>query len=408
MGFGLENDLLLKLLNDSLAGDKNKAESGGQSVYMPIQKGSEVNWDKLLVTARQHSVLSLLYLVCEAENCNIPKPVQDAVQKAAVTATKQSYRLLFLSKFLVYRLWEAGISVVLLKGVATASFYPVSEYRKSGDVDLLLLDENKLEMCCRILLECGCIKKESQDALHHVTFMAEGGIEIELHTLLAEPFDNRKANRYLAKLVPRCAKQVQQKEIMGISLPILKDGYHAFELLLHMLQHFLRAGFGLKLLCDWVVFWNQEHSADECELYLKLVTESGMKGFSDMVTLVCCQYLGLNQGNMAWMGLDLNLDSEEFMREVLEAEEFGRSASDRMVVLRGSGLWDYVREFHHQMRLSFPKSGRCFLCWPILWIITFVRFVKNNRKVRNVSTKEVFYKASERSKIIQQMKLWKR
>lgn len=407
MGFGLENNLLLELLKDSLADDKEKIEGVGQELSVKLQTESEINWDKLLMTARQHSVLSLLYPMCEEENCRMPKLVQDAVQKATVSATKQSYRLLFLSKFLVYRLQEAGISVVLLKGVATASYYPVAEYRKSGDVDLLLLDGDNLETCSRILTDCGCVKKESQDALHHVTFMAEGGIEIELHTLLAEPFDNRKINKYLEKIVLQCAGQVQQKEIMGIFLPILKDGYHAFELLLHMLQHFLRAGFGLKLLCDWVVFWNQEHSIEECELYLKLVNESGMKGFSDMVTLVCCQYLGLNRSNVAWMGWDSTLDIEEFMREVLEAEEFGRSASDRMVVLRGSGLWDYVREFHHQMRLSFPKAGKCFLCWPVLWLITFVRFVKNNRKVRNVSTKEVFSKASERSKIIQQMNLWK-
>lgn len=407
MGFGLENDLLLKLLKDSLADDKEKIEYVGLRASQNIQKISEVNWDKLLMTARQHSVLSLLYPVCEGETCRMPKTVQDAVQKAAVSATKQSYRLLFLSKFLVYRLQEAGISVVLLKGVATASYYPVAEYRKSGDVDLLLLDVDKLEECSRILVDCGCVRKEGQDALHHVTFMAEGGIEIELHTLLAEPFDNRKVNRYLEKKVLQCAKQVQQKEIMGIFLPILKDGYHAFELLLHMLQHFLRAGFGLKLLCDWVVFWNQKHSKEECELYLELVAESGMKGFSDMVTLVCCQYLGLNRGNVAWMGLNSSLDVEEFMREVLEAEEFGRSTSDRMVVLRGNGFWDYVREFHHQMRLGFPRSGSFFLCWPVLWMITFVRFVKNNRKVRNVSTKEVFNKAFERSKIIQQMRLWK-
>jgi len=407
MGFGLENDLLLMLLRGSLTDDKAKMQEIGQSIVAELQKGCTADWDKLLKTAKQHSVLSLLYPICEGAECGIPKSVQDVVQKAAVGVTKQSYRLLFLSKFLLYRLREAKIPVALLKGVATASYYPIAEYRKSGDVDLLLLDADKIEMCSGILTDCGCVRNENQDALHHVTFTSEAGIEVELHTLLAEPFDNRKANKYLEELVPQCVHQVQQKEIMGVTLPILKDGYHAYELLLHMLQHFLRAGFGLKLLCDWVVFWNQAHSEGECELYLKLVTESGMKGFSDMVTQVCCQYLGLNPNNVTWMGLDPTMDSADFMREVLEAEEFGHSASDRMVVLRGNGLWAYVREFHHQMRLRFPKAGRCFLCWPVLWMITFVRFVNNNRKVRNVSTKEVLSKASERSKIIQKINLWK-
>ena len=143
------------------------------------------------------------------------------------------------------------------------------------------------------------------------------------------------------------------------------------------------------------------------ELYLRLIKESGLKGFSDTVTLACCEYLGLDEECVFWMQPDSGLDVEAFMMEVIEAEEFGRSSADRMVVMQGNGLWDYFREFHHQMRLTYPRISRCFLFWPILWIITLVNFVKNNKNVRNVSTKAVFSKAAQRSKIIQQMKLWK-
>jgi len=402
-GFGAEDERLMNLLKDSLTGEK--AEATMECCTLPEDK--KTDWDKLILTARKHSVLSLLYPICERKMCVLPDSVKLAVQKASISAVKQSYRLLFLSKFLISKLQEADIPVVLLKGVATAWFYPVPEYRKSGDVDILLLDTTKLEQCSEILTSCGCVKKESQDALHHVAFLTENGIEVELHTLIAEPFDNRKINRYLETLVATCAEHVQEVEIMGVRLPVLKDGYHAYELLLHMLQHFLRAGFGMKLLCDWVVFWNHEHSKEEQELYLKLVQESSLKGFSDMVTQVCCEYLGLERKRVEWMELGQSYDTEEFLREVLEAEEFGHSSSDRMVVLRGNGLFAYVRAFHHQMRLRFPKLGRCFLCWPVLWILTYVKFEKNNKKVRNVSTKEILKKASKRSEIIQQMKLWK-
>lgn len=400
-GFGPENELLLKLLKESLADKKSE--------YKGVigETETSVDWNKWLVMSKRHSVLSLLYPVCEETKGVIPESIQNAVQKEAIGITKQSYRLLFLSKYLTTKIREAGISVVLLKGVATAFFYPVPEYRKSGDVDLLLTDSSKLEECCAILEKCGCIRKSRQDALHHVAFIAEGGIEVELHTLLAEPYDNRKINKYLERLVPECANQVRETKIMGVNLPILNSGYHGYELLLHMLQHFLRAGFGLKFLCDWVVFWSREHSVEECALYLRLIRESGMKGFSDMVTMTCCQYLGLSEASVVWMELGQDYDTEEFMREVLEAEEFGHSTADRMVAMRGNGIWDYVREFHHQMRLNFPRAGKCFLWWPVLWIVTLVNFMKNNQKVRNVSTKAIFDKAAQRSKIIRQMKLWK-
>ncbi len=398
MGFGTENDLLLALLKDALTdGDSNT--TGLQDI--------KADWNKVLLVAKQHSVLSLIYPICGEDEALCPQMIQSATKNAAISGAKQSYRLLFLTKYLVGKLREAGIQTIVLKGAATAQFYPVPEYRKSGDVDLLLTDPEQLDLCCKILECCNCIRKESQHALHHVAYETAGGIDVEVHTLLAEPFDHGKINKFLEKLVAKCKEQIVDTEIMGVTLPVLKDGYHAYELLLHMLQHFLRAGFGLKLLCDWVVFWNREVAKEECEIYSRLVRECGLKGFSDMVTRTCCTYLGLNEERVFFMEMGSEYDVEEFMREVLEAEEFGNSSSDRMVVMRGSSVWDYFREFHHQMRLNFPRAGKCFLFWPVLWIVTLINFMKNNRKVRNVSTKQILSKASQRSAIIRQMKLWK-
>ena len=76
--------------------------------------------------------------------------------------------------------------------------------------------------------------------------------------MLAEPFDNNKVNSYLERCVAECKNHIVFKDCMGINLPILDDAYHAYELLLHMLQHFLREGFGLKLLTDWCFFFNRE------------------------------------------------------------------------------------------------------------------------------------------------------
>ena len=81
----------------------------------------------------------------------------------------------------------------------------------------------------------------------------------------------------------------------------MEDAYHAYELLLHMLQHFLRAGFGVKLLCDWVVLWNRGLNEEERQQYLKMVNDSGIKGFSDMITICCIKYLGLKRESVMWM-----------------------------------------------------------------------------------------------------------
>lgn len=406
--FTPEGDLLLFLLR-------------GNSISETLSVGRQVDWDKLVVMAQRHSVLPLLYDSIAArksairEECgaagrnDIPETVQRKTAEAARKTVLQSYRLLFLCKYLIGRLEDACISVILLKGVGTASYYPTPELRKSGDVDLLLTAPEKLEAACEVLEACGCTIQEKQLTLHHVVFVSEGSITIELHTMMAEPFDNNRMNRYLQGKLSECQAHMVRADVMGVPLPVLAPGYHAYELLVHMLQHFLRAGFGLKLLYDWVMFWNHDVDMPEKEQYLVLVEESGIKGFSDMVTSVCCRYLGLSREKVHWMKISMEETAmHDFMADVLEAEEFGRSESERMVSLRNGGVSGYVREFQHQMCLNFPKASRCFLCWPVLWCITLSRFLYNNHRIRKVSCQSILKNAGQRGRLIQKMKLWKR
>lgn len=389
-----EQQQLLRLLSAVLSGKENPA----------LEK--DTDWETLCLLAGKHGVLPLLYEVMEA-NPTLPPVQREEIVRAARIAVRQSYRILFLCKYLVKNMEAAGIPVAVLKGVGTASFYPVPEIRKIGDVDLLLLDRGKLEQAKGVLTCCGFKQAKEQISLHHVVYLTPEGIEMELHTMLAEPFDNHEVNRYLERRVEDCRHNVVQADCMGIALPILNMGYHAYELLMHMLQHFLYSGFGLRLLCDWVVFWSLEVPTEEKKKYLTLVEESGVRGFSDMITMVCCAYLGLDRKKIEWMGIVGEYDVQSFLGDILEAEEFGKSTEDRMVMMRGDSVWDYIREFHHQMHLNFPRGSRHILCWPVMWILTLIRFLRNNRKIRHVSAFSVLKKAGQRSRIMEQIKLWK-
>ena len=126
-----------------------------------------------------------------------------------------------------------------------------------------------------------------------------------------------------------------------------------------------------------------------------------------MVTLVCVHFLGLKEELVQWMDLAPDYPVEEFMRETLDAEEFGKSSKNRMVVLRGTKISDYIREFHHQMRLNYPKAGKCFAAWPVLWPMTLLRFLKNNQKLRNTSTVNILREATRRSRLMRKVRLFR-
>lgn len=370
--------------------------------YMAMEEG--IDWNQVVQIANAHKVTPFLYEIF-IDQPMLKKETRDHIESVTQITVAQNYRLLLLGKYLVENFEKQGISVLVLKGMATASFYRHPEYRKTGDIDLLLLERKQVQKACTVLKSLGFEMKEEQHTLHHIVFSSEEGIDIELHTVLSEPFDNQRMNRYMERRTAECKHHILRHEVAGVMIPSLSPAYHAFELLLHMLQHFLRSGFGLKLLCDWVVFWNQPISEQERQTYLNLVRECGIKGFSDQITAVCCQHLGLHEENVAFMEADCS-GNEEFLREVFEAEEFGKSSTKRMVALRGDHLKDYVREFHHQMRLNFSRSSKCILFWPVLWVITLCRFLKNNRRLNRGTATAILKKARQRGKLIKKMQLF--
>lgn len=392
--FSEEEKYLLELLKAAL--------NGKQPLLL---QNEQIVLQKVLIDAKKHAVLSVLYDVLQQVSLTEEQNV--LLDNTCRQIVVQNYRLLFLTKYLVEQLAANQIKAVVLKGVSTASWYPVPELRKSGDVDLLLPKWENMQKVSAILKATGFMEKKEQHANYHLEFISQEGITVEVHTDFTEQFANKQINNSMEKQVKECFAFIVSESVMGIELPMLSKEYHAYELLLHMLHHFTTSGFGLKLLCDWVVCWKQEWTKEEKDAFQQLVKDSKIMSFTEGVTEVCVKYLGLKKEHFAWEYSEEDIPTEELLREILEAEEFGGSDNNRMVMLNGTGPVAYIKEFHHQMKLNFPKTGKCFLLWPVLWIATLVRFLRNNRTVRNTSAGAVLKEAKRRSELMKQLKLFR-
>ena len=368
----------------------------------------DVDYARVIAVAESHKVMALLHPVLE--HAGLQESIWKIVDRKGEQTVRQSYRLLMLSRYVIGLLKENGIDAILLKGCGTAAWYPVPELRKSGDIDLLFKSEDETRKALQILAQQGFVTTEDQPANHHIVCESRDSVSLELHMSLAEPFDSEKTNRFLADCQKEYFAHRRVVDCMGVAFELTSDGYHAFYLLLHMLQHYVRAGFGVKLLCDWVVFWESSLSEEEKKIFLRLTQESGTFGFAVMMTRVCVKYLGLREKQVEFLMQAEPKDvcdlTEELMAEIFEAEEFGHSSKDRMVVLRGTGLMDYAWEFHHQMKLNYPKAGKIMVLYPVLWIMTLCGFLYRNRTLRKVSGRQILKKAKKRSQLTEQMRLF--
>ena len=342
----------------------------------------------------------------------VKEKISDAYLKELKSVTKQtviqSYRLIFLAKYICGILKEKGIDTVILKGVAAAREYPELLYRKSGDVDLFLLDKNKEKEAVETMKNAGFLFfEEDQKENHQTVLTSSDGIKIELHTMITEPFSDKRANERIALFEKSVSEYVEIANIWGNEFPVLQRGAFAFTLLLHALQHFMRAGFGIKLLSDMAALFNNGLNDKEKETYLYLVNDCRLLGFSKVILSVCVYYLGLGKEKVPHELVEIEKCSA-FLEDVLKAEEFGRNDVNRMAVVSGTGLWGYFKEFHHQMKLSFPKASKVFIIIPVLWVITLVRFLINNKKVRKTTAAEIFKNAGERSRMAKELEIFER
>lgn len=386
--------LLCKLLRAALTGTA-LPESDGELLGKADKKA-------LLRMAEQHRVLPLLYDVLH--DCKVLDSEEwRRVETYSRQTVLQSYRLLFLTRELTETLEQGGISPVVLKGCGLAAWYPVPELRRAGDVDLLVREQD-LDHALAVLQQAGYVISEIQHANHHVVCCSERGIDVELHVMLAEPFNDGKINGRMRELSETFAEKRVYRDCMGVELPVPPDACQALQMLLHMLQHFLRAGFGMRLLCDWTVFWNRQEGSKTWEEFEQLAESCGVLEFARVVTESCVRFLGLREDILN--GRHEPALAEEFLCDVFDSEEFGRASAERMVAVQGTGIRAYWREFHYQMKMNHPKTSRCVLLWPVLWVITLVVFLRNNRKLNRGSTGEIMRSAGQRSRLVRQLKLW--
>lgn len=298
-----------------------------------------------------------------------------------------------------------GITAVTLKGYAASRFYPIPEFRKTTDIDLFFGSEEDARKAGEILFANGFEFSQKWHANHHFVMISEKKETVELHTSWADEFKDKRLNKYLKDRQKESIAHCLPIDCSGAKLYVYDTAYQAFYLEIHMLQHFTGGGFGLRNLCDWVVLWENCEDEKARNDFFKMACGSGTAKFAKAVNSVCTEYLGLSREKSPFpydtlFGKDF---TDEFLRDILDAGEFGCSEPERMVGMEGNSVMAYIKEFHHQMHINFPKSGRVALLWPFLWSATLIRFLYNNRKLNRSPLSEIIKKAGSRGKLVKRL-----
>lgn len=369
--------------------------------------------DPVSVTPEQLPALANL----AQEHCTVPF-VLPCLRSASVYPSMKHqvkemmlnyYQIEHFTRTTVSFLRENHIDCYLLKGLSLADCYPVPEYRKLGDLDLYLAEPEMLSQAQTVLESNGYILQDELSD-HHVTYyytFPKTGRRfiLELHYRVVGQYQYSRTNELVDLVYSPAQLKKSSQMIHRYSYTVLPPTEYVFYMIHHMLKHYLYSGFGIRLLCDFTFYLKHHESEIDFDQIHTWCRESRISHLYEIILESCRMYLGLPASIDSQIHYDTS-DCQDFITQILKDGDMGTDVSQTLVgssSYQKVNLFTYFREGHVQMKVRFPKASRFPILWPVLWVITFVCFIRNTYKVRNTTflqTLRNFKKSNQKTKLV--------
>ncbi len=315
-------ELLIALLSCAI---HNRKLSGEQI--------SSAHWHGVFRLAGMHSVTPLAYSALD--------------NKAAIEYVPVEYRDTFIKSLylqiqalsamdtVIQKLVDSGIQVIAMKGLVLRELYPNPETRTMGDFDLCVREKD-FQLAVNVLMELD-FKINGPGIQIHIQLIRDN-IIVELHR---QPFDNEREDipeGYVDGLWERAVPV----DVCGKSILTFCDNDMILYLLLHMNGHYHEGGFGLRQLCDIVLFVEANKDKIDWSKLLEKAEELHISRFAMLVFSACHSLFGLQLPE----GIKDKVLVEEhhlelFIQDIFKGGTFGASSDARYASSRISDKLEY-------------------------------------------------------------------
>ena len=214
---------------------------------------SPADWEVLFRLAREQKLLPLIFeALCRSPQGKslprFPELKREVISQVMLQARKTAELHRVLDA-----LTAAGLQPLVVKGAVCRGLYPQGDHRPSSDEDVLIPPEQSAE-CHRILTGLGFFTEtDPASGDYEIPYRQKNGpLYIELHRSLFSPKSDAYGglNRFFAGAHERAVTVTAGSR----AIPTLEHTDHLFYLICHAFKHFLHSGFGLRQVCDAVLF----------------------------------------------------------------------------------------------------------------------------------------------------------
>ena len=328
----------------------------------------KVDYDEVFRIADEQSVIGLVTAGIEhVQDVKIPQEIVLQFIGISLQLEQQNKALNDFIVWLIETLRKEDVYTLLVKGQGIAQCYEKPLWRASGDVDLLLSEDN-YQRAKKVLIPLADNVEQEYKTFKHIGITLKGDYVVELHGTLHSRLSKR-IDRVIdgAQNDVFCGGNVRSWNNNGTSVFLPSPDNDVIFVFTHILHHFFIEGIGLRQICDWCrLLWTYRDSLDR-GLLEKRIQKMGLITEWKAFAAFAVEYLGMPVSAMPLFNENecrkLHRKADHILQFVLESGNFGhnREAANG----KFCSAWYKMKDFARHSRI-FPLDSIKFF-WHFLW-----------------------------------------
>lgn len=291
----------------------------------------KVDYEEVMRLAEEQSVVGLVTAGLEHVT-DVKVPQEELLQFIGSTLQieQQNQAMNEFLASLIEKLRKKDVHAILVKGQGVAQCYEKPLWRTSGDIDLLLSEDDYNASKAFLEPIADEVGGENKEKKHQALVIK--GFDVELHGRM--PFGmSRLADEVIDEVIHSSLKEgnVRSWQNNGTYVPLPCVNNDVIIVFTHFLHHFFIEGVGLRQICDWCrLLWTYRAELD-LRLLESRIRQMGLTSEWKVFASLAVYYLGIPKEAMPMLDENDNENekfkkkAEKVLKRVLKSGNFGHN-----------------------------------------------------------------------------------
>ena len=266
---------------------------------------------------------------------------------------------------------DNGIDYMLLKGSSIKKYYPASEFRLMGDIDILI-KEVQYQAIKPLLLELEMVETIESD--HELIWRHKSGVIVELHKRLIPSYNDD----YYAYYINPWEKAVYKS---NHSYSMSKEDEYIY-IFTHLTKHYRDGGIGLRHLID-IWFFDLKHTLLNKTYINKELEKLGLLEFHNNIT---------DTLDVWFNGKEPTELTDYITKRIIESGSFGleewhkianaariSAKSNSASSAKTKTIFRLIFMPLEDMKKKFPILEKLPFLLPLMWVVRWINAIFNKK-----------------------------